>query len=181
VAARASICEDPGMRRMRWWAALFVLFGLAASCAEPVQDVDRADVLSLEVGGEQASLRAALLALGREVAPPVRLRPAPQVEHDDRPAAAGPAGELVEESAPTEVAPQPEPQPTPQEEAPAPVESEWVTVTLPKDETLFHIARRHLGDANRYREIMEWNGLTEAAARRLRPGHEIRIKRSELR
>ena len=37
------------------------------------------------------------------------------------------------------------------------------------------------GDGNRFHEIMKWNGLSEAAARRLRPGHPIRIKRSELR
>ena len=150
--------------------------------------MDRADVLSLEVGGEHASLRGALVAMGRDVAPPERLRPVEQqpASSPGDALAGGPARGAEPEPLDPGGARRPDPSARPaveplEPEPPPPAVSEWVTVELPKDETLVHIARRHLGDGNRFLEIMKWNGLSEAAARRLRPGHPIRIKRSELR
>lgn len=150
--------------------------------------MDRADVLSLEVGGEYASLRGALVAMGRDVAPPKRLRPVeqqPASSPGDALAGGSARGAEPEPLGPgsaRRLDPPAQPAVEPLEpEPPPPAVSEWVTVELPNKETVVDIARRHLGDGNRFHEIMKWNGLSEAAARKLRPGHPIRIKRSELR
>lgn len=66
-----------------------------------------------------------------------------------------------------------------QREEPA-VESEWVVVRLEPRQTLGHVARRHLGSATRFKEIMEWNGWSDAQTRRLREGTEIRLLRSAI-
>ncbi|MCK5945419.1 MAG: LysM peptidoglycan-binding domain-containing protein, partial [Planctomycetes bacterium] len=148
--------------------------------------------LVLEVGGAQPSLRAALVALGREVDAPIRLRPGggEPVPEGVRDLVVDPDADRLTEGRrdererrvdddQAERDPR-EDGPAVDDPAPAPG-SQWVTVELPKGETLFHIARRYLGNANRYREIMEWNGMTEREASRLQIGHPIRLKRAEMR
>lgn len=144
----------------------------------------------LEVGGDQASLRATLVALGREVAPAHALSPRPVAGLDDvgpslreergeppfgqgGPAIglAPPLGdrEVREAREVPEEPPEPEPEP------------EWVTVPLPDGETLIHVARRYLGDGRRWPELLEWNGWSEREARRLKTDQPVKIKRSEMR
>ncbi|HEB53251.1 MAG TPA: hypothetical protein ENI87_08365 [bacterium] len=114
----------------------------------------------LELGGEQPSLRAQLVAMGRTVAAP-------------RPAA--PPSDAPPLDVPDPL-PGPEPRPEPQLEP----QSEWVLVELPPGETLIHLARRHLGDGRRFVDLLRWNGWTEQDARRLPEGQAVRVKRAEL-
>lgn len=147
----------------------------AASCAKPAPEQHSGDVLVLEVGGEQSSLRESLRAMGQEVAPPRRLRPvapAPLVEPLPLP---------QQRVAPVSPAPAEDRQPAPPQPAAAPQEPEWVVVEfLEGDRHLGDVAKRHLGSSRRYGEIQEWNGIDDAQARRLRPGHSLKLKRSEL-
>jgi len=48
-------------------------------------------------------------------------------------------------------------------------------VTLRKGQTIYGLARDHLGDGDRWLEILELNGWTEAQAMRLRPGAEVKL------
>ena len=183
------IWQDLGMRQSWVWAVGFtVVFSLTGCGGRDVAAATPDDVLVLEVGGPQPSLRASLLALGRPVKPAHRLSLAtvPSVGHaglEDllgQPAQA-PLGLPTNPVVPGE----PEAGPTvPQRrfvaQPPQPL-SEWVVVPLPKDQTLVHVARRHLGDGRRWQELLEWNGWSEADARRLRVGQAVKIKRSELR
>jgi nucleoid-associated protein YgaU len=118
--------------------------------------------LVLEVGGEHASLREALVAAGVTVAPPQRI-----VTRVETPAVGPtPAGVGADPAA----------------DATAPAHGPRVsaspperTVELREGETLIHVARRTLGDGRRYQEIMALNGWSEADTRRLRPGQKIKI------
>ena len=132
------------------------------------------DVLVLEVGGDRASLRASLVALGRlpESASrePSEGRPeeTPPVHDQGAPVQAEPGVEengVEENGAP--VAPPPEP--------------EWVSVPLPPGETLTDLARRHLGDGRRFVDLLKWNGWSEQDARRLRDHQMVKIRRAEMR
>lgn len=194
--------------RQGWvWAVGTAAVSVLSGCgAEPVQAAPLEDVLVLEVGGEQPSLRAALVAMGRDVGPGHALRPRTFVETLD-PNGGGPyspgegrvpgqdpsVGDGDGEGGPSEgygtdgqgsEGPRSgEGDRTPDEppiDPEPPVESPWVIVKLPKYETLTHIARRYLGDGRRFDEIMEWNGWSEPDTRKLREGQEIRIKRSEM-
>lgn len=180
--------------RQGWaWAVAGAAVGLLGGCSqEALPATTPANVLVLEVGGEQPSLRAALTALGRDVGPMHQLVPAAaDAGYDgvgDRHSGdlapypfEGGTGGGGEGPGPDRDGPQPypvdpEPQPTPQ---PAP--SEWVTVPLPEGETLIHVARRHLGDGRRFHELMKWNGWTDDDARRLKSNQPVKIKRSEMR
>lgn len=167
------------MRQVWVWVALGAAVMALTSCGEPAAAAaPPRDVLVLEVGGAQPSLREALIALGREVGAPQHVAPLPveaappsHREPLDQPVDPGPRRD-----------PKPEPGPTvdPQREPPPEQSSEWVIVRLGENEGLIHVARRHLGDGRRFGEIMEWNGWTERQTRRLPIGQEIRIKRSEM-
>ncbi len=120
--------------------------------------------LVLEVGGEQTSLREALRAAG------VRLPshgPDPAERRDD----AEPRDDAAREGpAPRGEAPPvspPEPPPEP-----------WFVVALAERQTLIHLARKHLGDGNRFREILALNGWSEADSRRLPVGQQVKIPRT---
>ena len=52
---------------------------------------------------------------------------------------------------------------------------------LEEDRNLGDVAKRHLGSSRRYLDIPRWNGIDDAQARRLRAGHKLKLKRSELR
>ena len=180
MVVRGEICEDQAMR-LGWDLVLLSAALVSVSaCAKPDAPPASDDVLVLEVGGEQASLREALRAMGRQVGPPRQLRP---VEASSEPAdvraSAGPApsASVAVEAAPAGVRAE-EPSPP----SPAAVTSEWVIVELEeRDRHLGDVARRHLGSERRYLDIMRWNSIDDAQAKRLRPGHRLKLKRSELR
>lgn len=125
--------------------------------------------LVLEVGGAHSSLRQALTRAGVELPPAQRVTSAGE---DAGPAAGGSDG-----GAAAETPPKPADEPAPQQpEAPA-VEEPFVYVTLGERQTLIHLARKYLGDGNRFREIVELNGWSEADTRRLKAGQRVKIPR----
>ena len=196
----AHIWQDLAMRQGWVWAVSIAAVGLLLGCdGQPVQAAEEPDVLVLEVGGAQPSLRAALVSMGRTVAPGRVLRPrsiADSLGEEQRQAGPtvgpgfGPQIEPVDERIPDGPKlddPKPDDS-NPGDDGPGddgpgvvPPESPWVIVKLPKDETLIHLARRYLGDGRRFGEIMTWNGWSEPETRKLRDGHEVKIKRSEMR
>ncbi len=48
-------------------------------------------------------------------------------------------------------------------------------VELSRGETLIHLAKKYLGDGNRFRDILTANGWTEQDARRLPAGQLVRV------
>lgn len=134
-------------------------------------------LMVLEVGGEQRSLRQALQKAGLAVPPPIDLAPAPAElppAELGRGAVDGPRAE-PRPAEPPPPAPTPPPKSEP-ESAPAP--ADYTTVTLGEGQTLIHLARKHLGDGNRFRDILALNGWTEAESRRLKPGTKVKIPKA---
>lgn len=135
---------------------------VAGACAEGAEAKYSDGALVLEVGGQQASLREALRAAG------VRM-PRTGTEPEDRRDA-----EPRDNAAPARsVAPSDAPPSTP------PVEEPWFVVSLADGQTLIHLARKHLGDGNRFRELLALNGWSEADSRRLRVGQQVKIPRQQ--
>lgn len=189
MVARGDIWQDPGMRQGWVWAVSITAVGLLSGCGgNPAQAADSSDVLVLEVGGQQPSLRASLVAMGRTVAPGQALRTRSVLDMLD-PAGAGDQGRRddgggASGNPPAQVPPVPAevlPVESPEVAPVAPPESEWVIVKLHKDETLTHLSRKYLGDGRRFAEIMDWNGWSEPDTRKLRDGQDVKIKRSEMR
>ncbi len=176
------------------WIVGGACFAQLAGCApEPPKPVD-ADALVLELGGQHRLLSEALAA----VAPGGARKPAPaaaqpstgaprEATADRRPAASGadPAANRV----PAESPPGPDSEPaqvpdydevgTPVESAaaeppPAPIGPRR-EVSLDAGQTLFELARVHLGDGNRFHELLELNGWSEAQARRLPVGTVVQL------
>lgn len=147
-----------------------LIFGaLASSCSESAAaTVPSEGTLVLDLGGQQESLRAGLAAAGIALGPPQRLRELPPDPPEPRPAADGAAGP---DAAPAP-APQPEQQAPPVPEAEAP---QWKIVKLKRGQTLIHVAKEHLGNGNRFRDLLQLNGWTEADARRLPEGASVRV------
>ena len=58
-----------------------------------------------------------------------------------------------------------------------PAAPDWFLVTLGPKQTLIHLAKKHLGNGNRYREIMQVNGWDEDQVRRLPAGTQVKIPR----
>lgn len=153
-------------------AGVLVVVGLGSSCSKNAAAAVRSDgTLILQVGGGESSIRTALAAVGVTIGPPQRLRspeaepdlvPTPAPSHQDP--APGPKERVVE---PPKVAPVPQ---TP--EVPQPT---WKTVKLRRGQTLIHLAKEHLGNGNRFRDILQLNGWTEAQARRLSEGQEVKV------
>ena len=143
--------------------AVWMLAATIAGCANRQPVSHPADgVLVLEVGGDQSSLHAALLAAGIEVAPAPGRHPQRDADGD---------------------APPPEVDEGSNEARGEPVDpvnggaigADHVVVELGRGETLMQLAKKHLGASGRYREILERNGWTEADARRLRPGQLVKV------
>lgn len=162
------------MRTLGWLMLAAIAF--AAGCGGERDSQPAGDgALVLEVGGGKPSLRQALKRAGLDAPPPIDLSPpaaaAPPPVADDAPAAkaAPPATRAAGGDAPKPQAP---PAPTP---APEPA---VVVVTLAEGQTLIHLARKHLGDGNRFREILELNGWSEAESRRLKPGTKVKIPKA---
>jgi nucleoid-associated protein YgaU len=124
----------------------YLVLCVGGACAQPAEPDPGRDTLWLEVGGPHDSLRQALVAAG--------VTPAES--------AAVPAGPLVE----------PAPVPQPAETA---VPADHIVVSLERGQTLIHLAKQHLGDGNRFREILAANGWTEQDARRLRAGQPVKV------
>ena len=71
--------------------------------------------------------------------------------------------------------------PAPPAQPLAPAEQEWVIVKMKQgDANLGDVAKRHLGSSRRYLDIQRWNDIDDEQAKRLRVGHELKLKRSEL-
>jgi nucleoid-associated protein YgaU len=140
------------MRRSSATLWLSAVVGLAA-CARPTAAAPSGDALVLELGGGQGSLRQALVAAGVDapapapvITPPAAAAPRPQDESVDPPAV-----------------------------APAPPQPDHIVVELGRGETLIHLAKKYLGDGNRFREILTANGWTERDARRLPAGQAVKV------
>lgn len=137
----------------RW--IVLVLFAGSTGCGGGNGTVASADDrLVLEVGGSQRSLRAALLAAG------VRVESVKSESGDGSERAGGARAEVL-------------PEPVQPDEPPPP--AAWFEVVLAEGQTPISLARKHLGDGNRFREILALNGWSEDDARRLRPGQKVRI------
>ncbi len=145
--------------------------GLALfACGEPEPAPVSKDLLVLELGGQHEQLDVALRRAGaiaspqRESAEPVaQTMPSPAAEPQPEPAEPTPRAEP-----PATVDPTPAPVTPP----PAPVTPPR-TVELREGQTIYSLAGEHLGASNRWREILEFNGWTEADASRLRAGQVV--------
>jgi hypothetical protein len=174
VAAAGEIWQDPGMRLL---LVVAVPLWMTAGCS-PSHASERASdgTLLLEVGGGHASLRGSLQAAGVEVAAPQTLQPA-------EPVASLPPGQPIAEPDAAVVESGPQPQPVddspPRSEPPvAPRPStDYFVVTLGPRQNLIQLAKKHLGNGNRFREIMALNGWSEADTRRLQAGQKVKIPR----
>lgn len=157
VARRAAAANNASMRCRLPIPWLLALASLAA-CGRPVPAPPGGDTLVLELGGAQGSLRQALVAAG--VAAPAAPPGAPTVPPPADPA---PRRDGGPEAVPA-VAP-----------APPPAQPDHIVVELGRGETLIHLAKKYLGDGNRFREILAANGWTERDARRLPAGQAVKV------
>lgn len=123
--------------------------------------------LRLEVGGMQGSLREALSAAGVVMAPAKHVR-AVEPEPD-------PSGEPSPMPTPATAHEPTPPVPAPAVSPPAEPAERFRIVVLGRGQTLIHLAKIHLGNGNRFREILAANGWTEAQARRLPEGTKVRV------
>ena len=139
---------------------MLVLFtavaGGASGCVGEARAVAVDGTLVLELGGPHASLRAALRVAGVHVEP-----------RSGRQPGVVPAVFETADDPPAGLDPQPSPPPRPR-----PTFSE---VELRQNETLIQLARRHLGDGRRYRELMKLNGWSDSQSRRLAPGTMVKL------
>lgn len=56
--------------------------------------------------------------------------------------------------------------------------TDYFVVTLGPRQNLIQLAKKHLGNGNRFREIMALNGWSEADTRRLQAGQKVKIPRT---
>ena len=167
------------MLAMRAW--LVVVLAVLSACgqkrpARPAGDGE----LVIEVGGPHRSLRSSLRSLGVELLPgsplrasaadPVgaaRSQPVPATLGPQASAPGGPARQQLDQ-------PQDPPASAGRGEAPR-SPPRGFEVRLGAGQTVMDLARIHLGSDRRYAEILQLNGWTEDAARRLRIGQPVRI------
>ena len=137
---------------------LWGMWGLAAlvfACGGAPRSVPQDDVLILELGGLNQPLREALLRFGLPGEEIVEvLVPAP----------------LPAESA--QATPHPTVSPAQRTTARQP---EFFTVYLHENETIYGLARTHLGNGARVHELLAVNGWTEAQASRLPVGTPVKV------
>jgi nucleoid-associated protein YgaU len=139
--------------------------------------------LVLELGRGHKPLADSLRARGVELLPPCDYQTQDPRAALAAGAAATPRDEKPDAEAPRAGAPQPDapgaevPPPAAAPVPPAPAQA-WFEVELEPRQTLSVLARKHLGSANRFKEILELNGWTDADARRLRPGQKVRIPKT---
>ena len=162
----SALWEDGTMRRVLSVLSCVLLGSPGCTSSDGVPKPSDG-VLVLEVGGEQPSLREALVAHAVTVAPARLLR-------SEVPAPVSKGGASAErDGSPHETPPEPRSKPV---VSPEPAES-FVVVKLARGQTLIHLAKKHLGDGNRFRDILALNGWTEADARRLRENQDVKIPR----
>lgn len=149
-----------------------VFSAILGACSEAAPSPPDADLLVLAVGGDHGSLRQSLVAAGVPVDAAHRLR--------SEPAAGSPVGEQPPSESPSPpsgqerqapenpVPPTPEPTPDPG----------YLVVQLQHGQTLIHLAKKYLGNPNRYRELLTFNGWSEADARRLKDGQDVKVPRA---
>lgn len=125
------------------------------------------DVLVLELGGGHGKLREALQAVapryGITVAAVAPVTPPPVTPSPPASAPVPP---------PSEASPLPESAPAAGADAQA---SPPHVVVLGENETVYDLARKHLGSGARWPEILKLNGWTEREARRLRAGTQVKL------
>jgi nucleoid-associated protein YgaU len=139
---------------------LFLLSTLM-SCKEPAPRHHHRDTLLLEVGGENPSLRE---GLRRTDAPAQAMaRDAPVARREASPAAAPPPADSMPGKAETAAPPG------------AASEARPATVVLERGQTLYGLARTHLGAGSRWPEIASLNGWTEADVAGLRAGTVVKL------
>lgn len=158
-----------------------LLSGVLVACGQPAPSRPGANTLVLEVGGDHGSLRRSLVAAGVAVEASHRLRSDPAVAAPDPAtgAAVGPSAAPQQTPPRQEGPPAPLPTPAPEPVDPAPQpEPDHLVVRLQRGQTLIHLAKKHLGNGNRYREIMACNGWNDADTRRLKEGQEVKIPRA---
>jgi nucleoid-associated protein YgaU len=152
-----------GLRRV----SCLLFFFLAGACGRHEPALAATDgVLQLELGGgRHASLRATLTDAGIVVGAPVPLGDA---------GTGSPSANEVESSP---VLPDVEPAITQETPPPAPPEpvSEDLVVTLAPNQTITFLAKKYLGNGNRFREILQANGWNEESVKGLKPGQVVRI------
>lgn len=147
-----------------------VLLLVATACSGSATAPPTAEgVLVLEVGGDASSLREALRALGEAS------EPAPAPDPTSAPREVHAPGEEPRPNAEPADGPPPRNQPA---AAPPAADAAWFTVALAEGQTPIHLARKHLGDGNRFREILQLNGWSESDARRLHTGQVVKIPRT---
>lgn len=163
---------------------------VAAGCEEPSAPKPWPDgTLVLEVGGPQASLRAALASVGVVVEAPHLLRTAAERSRGTPVDAVGSGrdhGSATPAESDAKVSPSPEPGASPVGGAPggageegpqvaAPPAAQFFTVPLGEGRTLVHLAKKYLGNGNRYQELLELNGWTLQQAKRLGATQLVKI------
>ena len=187
MVTQAVFWQDPLMRQAWLWVVGLAAVVSGAACDGKSADGsdEPSDIMVLEVGGTQPSLRAALIAQGVTVTPGYQLsqpseggvadleRVDGRQQHTVNGSDQGVGGLGSAEKSSQEPVAIPDPA--------LPQESEWVVVTLRENETLTHVARRCLGNGHRFYEIMKWNGFSDRDTRRMAVGTAIKIKRSEMR
>lgn len=152
-------------------ASLACLAG--ASCThESIEAASPDGVLVLELGGAQTDLGEDLVRAGVQLLPQRELA---EIRLPDDVAPVAPPAPVVDDTAdPSQPAVQPVSPPSPVVgEDPSP-DGETVVV-LGKGQTLFAVAKKHLGSATRYKEILKHNGWTEAQAKRLPAGTKVKL------
>jgi nucleoid-associated protein YgaU len=124
-----------------------LLLLLSAACSRGPSAAASANTLVLELGGTNVPLQESMQRLG------VQPKPARAREEAPQPAVTPPPADV--------------PQPPPA--------ADVLEVKLEKGQSLYELARKHLGSATRWREIAEFNHFDEARLTRLREGTVVRI------
>ena len=166
VVLPASKRENADMLRFMV-GGLFVC-GWLVGCADPEPEVLGDDVLQLELGGAHQPLRAALEAVSRAHGQRSSAQPQPPAEEPREERQEDPPEDPPSEDPP----PRREPRVEPPADPPAP---EPRIAVLGRGQTIYALAGEHLGDSNRWKEILKLNGWTEERAAKLPPGTKVEL------
>lgn len=136
---------------------------------ESIEAANPDGVLVLELGGAQTDLGEDLMRAGVPLLPQRGLA---EIRLPDDVVPVTPPAPVVEEQADPAPPPVLQPDSGAQEQG---TPAEATVVVLGKGQTLFAIAKKHLGSATRYKEILAHNGWTEAQAKRLPAGTKVKL------
>lgn len=167
---------------MRWDLLLAVVATslVATGCGEAVEARSWTDgTLVLEVGGPQASLRADLAAAGVSVDAPHLLKtPEERSQATERERSASGDVPTAGKPGPSTSSPvddEAREPPVPFTEVAPPPSAAYFTVPLGEGRTLVHLAKKYLGNGNRYQELLELNGWSLEQAKRLKVTQLVKI------